>query len=240
MTPHTQLTLTSSGINTGKPYVFEGKNGKLATDQYVVAQHGATTKDYQFHFLSNQRFDDRDLDLYKHSLADSASKLPTKSFLDRKYNDLKTLHNHHWTEPEINARIAKKKQYAHLLHRNSLDAQPRIQTQSEAAAVKTAELNRLNRLKEAERVRRVQLDQQRQKKLDQKKEAARKRAELDARTARDDATTDALFADDAAAERASTPRPAERTARKGLPTFRKPKTDDDFIASMDLDFDIAI
>ncbi|KAF3051797.1 hypothetical protein E8E11_011356 [Didymella keratinophila] len=238
------------GINTGKPYVFEGKNGaKIATDQYVIAQHGSTKKDYQFQFLSNQRFDERDLDVYKGSLADANSKVPSKSFLERKYNDLKSLHNHHWTEPEINARIAKKKQYEHLLHRNSIDAPPRIPTQSEAAAIKTAELNRINRIKEAERVRKVQLEQQRQKKLEQKKEAARKRAEEEARKAQEEAQmkseTDALFGDDGASgasSRASTPKPGEKkkTERKGLPTFRKPKTDDDFIANMDLDIDIAI
>lgn len=244
--PHTDGT----GINTGKPYVFEGKNGaKIATDQYVVAQHGATKKDYQFQFLSNQRFDDRDLDVYTQSLAESTAKLPTKSALDRKYADLKALHNHHWTEPEINARIAKKKQYEHLLHRSAADAQPRIQTQSEVAAIKTAELNRANRIKEAERVRKVQLDQQRQKKLEQKKEAARKRAEDESRRAQEEAQlksdTDALFGDgapSAPSSRAGTPRPADRkkSERKGLPTFRKPKTDDDFIANLDLDFDIAI
>ncbi|KAL1604404.1 RNA polymerase-associated protein rtf1 [Nothophoma quercina] len=235
------------GINTGKPYVFEGKNGaKIATDQYVVAQHGSTKKDYQFQFLSNQRFDDRDLDVYKQSLTETNSKVPSKSFLERKYNDLKELQNHHWTEPEINARIAKAKKYQHLLHRNSIDAQPRIQTQSEAAAVKTAELNRMNRIKEAERVRKVQLEQQRQKKMEQKKEAARKRAEEEARKAQEEAAlkseTDALFGDGNDSSRAGTPKPKgeKKTERKGLPTFRKPKTDDDFIANMDLDIDIAI
>ncbi|KAF1929915.1 plus-3-domain-containing protein [Didymella exigua CBS 183.55] len=236
--------------NTGKPYVFEGKNGaKIATDQYVIAQHGATKKEYQFQFLSNQRFDERDLDVYTQSLAESGAKLATKAALERKYDDLRSLHNHHWTEAEVNARIAKKKQYEHLLHRSAADAQPRIQTQSEVAAIKTAELNRANRIKEAERVRKVQLEQQRQKKMEQKKEAARKRVEEEARKALEDAQlntdTDALFADDGASapsSRASTPKPGEKKTggRKGLPTFRKPKTDDDFIANMDLDIDIAI
>lgn len=48
-----------SGFSTGKPYVFEGKNGKrVATDQYVVCQYGTVKKEYQFQFLSNQRFTD--------------------------------------------------------------------------------------------------------------------------------------------------------------------------------------
>jgi RNA polymerase-associated protein RTF1 len=130
-----------------------------------------------------------------------------------------------------------------------VDAGPRIQTQSEAAAVKTAELNRTNRFKEAERVRRVQLEQQKQKKMEQKREAQRKRAEEDARKALEEAKikseTDALFGDDDAvvSSGTSTPKPGEakkKSERKGLPTFRRPKTDDDFIANMDLDIDIAI
>lgn len=100
----------------------------------------------------------------------------------------------------------------------------------------------MNRIKEAERVRKVQLEQQRQK----KKEAARKRAEEEAKKAQEEAAlkseTDALFGEDDTSSRASTPKPQDKkkTERKGLPTFRKPKTDDDFIASMDLDIDIAI
>ena len=104
----------------------------------------------------------------------------------------------------------------------------------------------MNRIKEAERVRKVQLEQQRQKKMEQKKEAARKRAEEEARKAQEEAAlkseTDALFGDGNDSSRAGTPKPKgeKKTERKGLPTFRKPKTDDDFIANMDLDIDIAI
>ena len=107
----------------------------------------------------------------------------------------------------------------------------------------------MNRIKEAERVRKVQLEQQRQKKMEQKKEAQRKRAEEEARKALEEARiksdTDALFGDDetVTSSGTSTPKPGEpkkKTERKGLPTFRRPKTDDDFIANMDLDIDIAI
>jgi RNA polymerase-associated protein RTF1 len=44
--------------------------------------------------------------------------------------------------------------------------------------------------------------------------------------------------------RASTPNPPQgskkKTERKGLPTFRKPKMDEDIIASMDIGMDIEI
>ncbi|KAJ4371527.1 RNA polymerase-associated protein rtf1 [Neocucurbitaria cava] len=237
------------GFFTGKPYVFEGKNGqRIATDQYVIAQHGSVKKDYQFQFLSNQRFSDSDLDTYRQSLAETNAKVPTQSFLQRKYDDLKALQNHYWTDADISARIAKSKKYAHLLQRSNSDAQPKIATQSETAAAQIAELNRKNRILEAERVRKAQLEQQRQKKMEQKKEAARRKAEEEAKKAQEEAAlskknleVDALFDGDGSS-RASTPKPQDKkkTERKGLPTFRKPKMDDDIIASMDIGVDIEI
>ncbi|CAO2655907.1 Nn.00g047100.m01.CDS01 [Neocucurbitaria sp. VM-36] len=237
------------GFSTGKPYVFEGKNGqRIATDQYVIAQHGSVKKDYQFQFLSNQRFLESDLDTYRQSLAETNAKVPTQSLLQRKYDDLKALQNHYWTDADISARIAKSKKYAHLLQRSNSDAQPKIATQSETAAAQIAELNRKNRILEAERVRKAQLEQQRQKKIEQKKEAARRKAEEEAKKAQEEAAlnkknleVDALFDGDGSS-RASTPKPQDKkkTERKGLPTFRKPKMDDDIIASMDIGMDIEI
>ncbi|KAB2110561.1 hypothetical protein AG0111_0g1847 [Alternaria gaisen] len=242
------------GFSAGKPYVFEGKDGKrVATDQYVIAQHGSVKKDYQFQFLSNQRFSESDLDAYRQSLIEANAKVPTQSYLQRKYDDLKALQNHHWTDADISARIAKSKKYAHLLNRSNSDAQPKIATQSETAAARIAELNRKNRILEAERVRKAQLDQQRQKKMEQKKEMARRKAEEEARKAQEEEAArknnnldvDALFDGDASS-RASTPNPQQpqqgkkKTERKGLPTFRKPKMDDDIIANMDIGMDIEI
>lgn len=200
--------------------------------------------------MSNQRFTEQDLDLYRQSLAETNSKVPSQSFLQRKYDDLKALQNHYWTDADISARIAKSKKYAHLLQRSTSESQPKIATQSEAAAARVAELNRKNRILEAERVRKAQLEQQRQKKIEQKKEAARRKAEEEARKAREEEAqkkkaleVDALFDGDASS-RASTPNPQQpnkkKTERKGLPTFRKPKMDDDIIASMDIGVDIEI
>ncbi|KAF2036684.1 plus-3-domain-containing protein [Setomelanomma holmii] len=238
------------GFSTGKPYVFEGKNGKrVATDQYVVAQHGSVKKDYQFQFLSNQRFSESELDIYKQSLSETNTKLPSQTFLQRKYDDLKALQNHYWTDADISARIAKSKKYAHLLTRSNSDSQPRIATQSEAAAQRVAELNRKTRLIEAERVKKALQEQQRERKMEQRREAARRKAEEEAKKAQAEVDAkkptldvDALFDGDASS-RATTPKPQgekKKTERKGLPTFRKPKMDDDIIASMDIGVDIEI
>jgi RNA polymerase-associated protein RTF1 len=53
---------------------------------------------------------------------------------------------------------------------------------------------------------------------------------------------DALFDGDVSS-RATTPKPQadkKKIERKGLPTFRKPKMDDDIIAGMDIGMDIEI
>jgi RNA polymerase-associated protein RTF1 len=212
----------------------------------VVAQHGSVKKDYQFQFLSNQRFTEVDLDIYKASLSEAAAKPPTQAFLQRKYDDLKALQNHYWTDADISARIAKSKKFAHLLQRSNADSQPRIATQSETAAARIAELNHKTRILEAERVKKALQDQQREKKLEQRKEAARRKAEDEAKTAaaitKRSLDVDALFDGGDGSSRAGTPAPQEKkkTERKGLPTFRKPKMDDDIIASMDIGVDIEI
>ena len=58
ITISSQIWLTGCpGFTTGKPYVFEGKeNHRIGTDQYVITQHGSVRKEYNFTFLSNQRF----------------------------------------------------------------------------------------------------------------------------------------------------------------------------------------
>lgn len=238
-----------TGFSTGKPYVFEGKDGKrIATDQYVVARYGSAKKDYTFHQVSNQHFTEQDFDEYKQAITEYNTKLPTQTFIQRKYNDLKALTNHHWSDADVTARIAKAQKYSHLLVRKHTENQPKLITQSDAAAAKIAELNRKNRLAEAERVKKALLDEQREKKIEQRKEAARQRAAEEARLKAEEEAkqkklldVDALFDGDASS-RATTPKPQEKkkTERKGLPTFRKPKMDDDIIASMDIGVDIEI
>jgi RNA polymerase-associated protein RTF1 len=95
-------------------------------------------------------------------------------------------------------------------------------------------------------VKKALQDQQREKKIEQRKETARRKAEEEARKAQDESKknldVDALFDGDGSS-RATTPKPQtdkKKTERKGLPTFRKPKMDDDIIASMDIGVDIEI
>lgn len=101
---------------------------------------------------------------------------------------------------------------------------------------------------EAERIKKALLDEQREKKIEQRREAARRKAEEEAKKKLEEEakskellSVDALFDGDASS-RASTPKPQDKkkTEKKGLPTFRKPKMDDDIIASMDIGMDIEI
>ncbi|KAF1977340.1 plus-3-domain-containing protein [Bimuria novae-zelandiae CBS 107.79] len=249
------------GFQAGKPYVFEGKNGhKIATDQYVICKHGSTQKEYQFQFLSNQRFTDADFDAYRQTLSEAGAKLPTQSHVAKKIEDIKAFENRFWTDEDINARIQKSNKYLHLLRRNDdEEAAPRIPTQSEAAANRLAELNRKNREAERERIRKVQLEE-RQHKMQARKRAEdekrRKKAEEEKRKAEEEkqnllSVDEDLFGDGASSRASSVPKEAtpkpdgevkktETIERKGLPTFRKPKMDDDIIASMDIGLDIEI
>lgn len=247
----------ATGFQSGKPYVFEGKNGqKIATDQYVICKHGSTQKEYQFQYLSNQRFADADFDAYRQAMSEAGAKLPTQSTVTKKIEEIKAFENRFWTDDDINARIQKSNKYAHLLRRDrDEEAAPRIPTQSEAAANRLAELNRRNREAERERIRKVQLDE-RQHKLQARKraeiEARKKKAEEEKRKAEEEkknllGVDEDLFGDGASSRASSvpkegTPKPEEvkKTERKGLPTFRRPKMDDDIIASMDIGLDIEI
>jgi RNA polymerase-associated protein RTF1 len=172
--------------------------------------------------------------------------------LKKKFEDMKSLENRFWTDADINARIAKSNKFSYLLEKPASDnPAPRIPTQSETAAARLAEINRQTRRAEQDRIRKTQIEERQQKQQARRRaeqEARRKKlAEEQAKKAQEEAVSnkknlevDALF--DGDSSRATTPKPQEKkkTERKGLPTFRKPKMDDDIIASMDIGVDIEI
>jgi len=84
--------------------------------------------------------------------------------------------------------------------------------------------------------------EQRRAALRMKAEEEAKKAAAEAEATKQSLDVDALFDGDGSS-RATTPKPQgekKKTERKGLPTFRKPKMDDDIIASMDIGVDIEI
>lgn len=254
------------GFTTGKPYVFEGKNGqKLATDQYVLAQHGTVKKEYNFSYLSNQRFTEADLDTYKQSLSENSAKAPTEKALERKWNEMKAFKDRIWTDADINVRLEKMSKYRHLITNRTANAGPKIATQAELESQRIAEINRQNKKSESERVRQALVEERRQaqaKRKQMEKEARAKKEAQEAKRKADEEKAaqrtgfDDLFDGDSAAgtpragtplnggSRAGTPKPGEKKKekelRKGIPTFRKPQMDDDLIAAMDFGVEIEI
>lgn len=109
-------------------------------------------------------------------------------------------------------------------------------------------------MQDSDRVRKALIEERRyaiqQRKKFEKEQREKKAAEEAQKKAEEEkakakaakkANHDDLFDED---ERAGTPRQGtpkvEKEKKRGLPTFRKPKMDDDIIASMDLGVDIDI
>ncbi|KAF2193806.1 hypothetical protein K469DRAFT_712633 [Zopfia rhizophila CBS 207.26] len=240
------------GFATGKPYVFEGKNGaKVATDQYVIAQHGSAKKEYTFLYLSNQGFTEADLETYKQSLAESNAKIPSQSLLKRKYDDIKALENRTWTDADIGDKIKKQNKYNHLLYSSATSSQA-VTPKADQTAQRLAEINRANRKTNSEQIRKALIEERhaelrarkaREKELLKQREEEKKAKLLQVPSS----NTDDLFEGSdrsrsatPAVARAGTPAKTSQEKKGGIPTFRKRKMDDDIISSMDLGIDIEI
>lgn len=189
---------------------------------------------------------------YKQSLAETNSKFPVESTLKKKWEDMKALQDRFWTDADINSRIEKSRKYEHLLSsKGSADSGPRIATQAELNAKRIADLNKKNRIEDSERVRKALIEERRRDMQDRKRrerEHLKQKAEEEAKKKAEEEkaakTLDELFEGDSRAgtPRAGTPKPGEKKKelKKGLPTFRKPKMDDDIIANMDFGVEIEI
>jgi len=193
-----------------------------------------------------------EFETYKQSLSEANAKIPTQTFIKRKYEDIKKLEDHHWTDADINSRIAKAEKYSHLIRAKAAENPvPKIASQSELDSQRIAQINQQNRKIESERIRQALIDSKKADRAEQRrkeKELAKKKAEEEARRKVEEEKlkkqrlldVDALF--EGGTSREGTPKPNEKkkVERKGLPTFRKPKMDDDIIASMDIGVDIEI
>jgi RNA polymerase-associated protein RTF1 len=231
---------------------------QISMSSYITEPRGRNTTFPSYRISGSLRYDplphfpgdisltncQADLDAYKQSLAETNAKLPTQTMLKEKYDAIRDLMNHSWTDAEVTQRLAKSHQYAHLLKQRSAD-QPRIATQAELEAQRIAELNSRNRRLDSERVRKALIEEQRQKKLERRREIERKKKEEEEaarkKAEEEKAAEDDLFGGDSKTEdQRDTPKPAEKEQAKGLPTFRKPKLDDDIIASLDIGVEIEI
>ncbi|KAG8417286.1 RNA polymerase-associated protein rtf1 [Metarhizium acridum] len=96
------------GFTTSRPYALTGPQGPFVTDQYVKAAHGKAVKEFPFIAASSGKFTDNELNRYQVTCANENVKLPTKSYLADKIDEINNLINHKWTSEEIKARLAKR------------------------------------------------------------------------------------------------------------------------------------
>jgi RNA polymerase-associated protein RTF1 len=135
----------------------------------------------------------------------------------------------------------------------SSNSAPKLPTPAELEARRIAELNNKNRAQDSVRVRKALIEERRQEKLQRRQreqEYRQKKAEEEAKKKAEEEKAafktgiDDLFDGDSRAgtPAAGTPKPAgeKKKEPKGLPTFRKPKMDDDIVASLDLGLEIEI
>ncbi|KAF2205552.1 hypothetical protein GQ43DRAFT_299713 [Delitschia confertaspora ATCC 74209] len=236
------------GFSTGKPYVFEGKNGaKSATNMYVTAQYGSAKKDYNFTFLSNQSFSESDFETYKRSLTDANTRIPNRAFLEKKYNDIRNLENRSWRQEEISEKIKLQNEFAHLVA-------PASGRKVDPMAQRLAEVNAQNRKANSQQIRQALIDERhaelrarRAREKELRKKQAEEQAKAEADTAKllqvPESGVDDLFgASDVSGTGTPTVRSATPTVKKekktGIATFSKRKMDDDVISSIDLGIDI--
>ncbi|KZF19052.1 plus-3-domain-containing protein [Xylona heveae TC161] len=112
------------GFTTGKPYALEGGNGKsFVTEQYAILTIGKSQRDWPFLACSDAQFSEAELERYKKTLLAESFTIPTKSFLNKKIDDINSLLNHRWTDEEISEKLrrsgATKSRFA-VLERNAI------------------------------------------------------------------------------------------------------------------------
>lgn len=245
----------------GRPYVFEGRDGKRsATDQYVVVSQGTGTKEFNFSCLSNQPFSEvsdhlkwsffscipnklqNDLEAYKRSMTEVNSRIPSRTFLEKKYHEIKALDNISWTEQAISEKIKLQNKYQHLLYGASGPKKV-----VDKAGERLEAINRQNRKMNSEQIRKAliaerhaELRARKSRELQRKKEEAEKAAKLLQPPAND---VDKLF-NGSDRSRSNTPAvkvgSPSRKERTGIPTFTKRKMDDDILATIDLGIELDI
>ncbi|KAI9809125.1 MAG: hypothetical protein M1825_002414 [Sarcosagium campestre] len=99
---------TIKGFTNGKPYAIEGANGKkFVTTLYVVAKYGKAEKEWPFIMCSDQDFTEAEFVRFKKVCEFENVPVATKSFLDRKVDDINKLLNRSWTPQEIQEKLER-------------------------------------------------------------------------------------------------------------------------------------
>jgi len=194
-----------------------------------------------------------EFDKWKRTLTTDGQRQPSKRFLTDKLQGIHKLLNQNWTEDALKKKFDKQNKYAKydgpviglsaLQHKTGPPPTDKKQmNQSE----RLAELNRQNRQRNIEEIRRAQIAEKKAETA--ARAAAKAKAErLAAEKAAKDSLKvpgDDLFEGGSDISRTGTPQPEKKEKKKleinGIPTFRKRNMDDDILGSMDLGIDIEI
>lgn len=95
------------GFKQGKPYTLTDGRGKpFQTDQYAVVAQGASDRPWPFHACSDGNFTLSEFQRYHALMEKEHSRVPRKSWLETKLQDIHNLLNVQWTEEVVNKKFA--------------------------------------------------------------------------------------------------------------------------------------
>ena len=241
------------GLQEGKPYRMDGPQGKqLMTDMYLLCAYGRAERPWPFTHCSDSPFTDAEFDHWKRTMENDNLRIPMKSSLEQKRQDYLALKDRRWTNLEIDDKIRRQNKLAHLLQKkDSIVTSQTNQSQGD----KLAALNELNRRRNREEVRAAQIAEEKKliaarhaaiKKL--KEEEAKRKASAGAKDSLGvpKKDHDDLFSDLSDISRTGSPAPGAgktktvRETKNGIPTFTRPKMDDEIISALDMEIDLEV
>ncbi|KAF2840111.1 plus-3-domain-containing protein [Patellaria atrata CBS 101060] len=231
----------------GKPYPLEGKEGKIYhPDQYAEVSQGSEVRSYPFNSCSDSPFTESELNRYKMQMTKDGMKMPKKSFLVSKCDDIQNFITRQWNDHEIQAKVDKQ-------NKNKTFNPNKVLTASEQTQSRLRELNKDIRRKNIENTN-LALMREKQERIKARKMAAQRAKEEQAKKelallqVPKNKAIDELF--ESGESRAGTPgasgseaakkKSTRETDKRGIPTFKKRNMDDDLIAAMDLGIEIDI
>ncbi|EER25616.1 hypothetical protein D8B26_000067 [Coccidioides posadasii str. Silveira] len=93
----------------GRPYAIEGPNGrKFVTKQYAVLEHGKSKKEFPYIFCSDSPFTESEFNRYRQTMVVEGFKMPTKSVLNKKIDDIHFLINYRLSKEELEEKLKRQ------------------------------------------------------------------------------------------------------------------------------------
>ncbi|KAK5120627.1 hypothetical protein LTR85_005985 [Meristemomyces frigidus] len=98
------------GFTEGKPYQMESSNGKhFTTDQYALVAHGVAEKPWPFSACSDSKFTDQEFDRYVTTMKKENQRVPKKTYLEARLQDIHKLLNTEWTDELLSKKFANQR-----------------------------------------------------------------------------------------------------------------------------------